>query len=835
MPKLAHISDIHFGPTFNIETWRKVRSQIKVFDPDILVASGDFVDHPNPFLMLAVKAELMDLCKECPSKPELFVVPGNHDVLHFGNFRAPLAPRWFETIFFNNTDRARTLLETQLKIPKLGLNEDCIALRARQKLGVLSRGAIWWNTVVQGCDGRLQSCQYKRHGSRWPIEVRFRKTAIACFDSNPSPWKRLLHFASGDIDADQITRLGNQPDPARCPGCTDKCGDTADSDTLLHVAILHHHALPIALPRESGTRRSKEGALESFLLLRNSGDFLHKLQSMGFDLVLHGHKHKPQCAQIELNGPHIKPYRITVLAGGSTAKEDELAEDNTLRLIETEPNGRLLIRTFESGIPNESENYNEPVLSLRQRAFRRAAERAKRSSAELYGRSRIDEVGNIFSTYRVTDLQASHEGPRITEMPYRLVMPAYGVAFNKYIHAEPAHQHKIQLFWRDGKGNKHALEDAPANREGGFCLICLNQPVEPGSGKGVTFGIESTAANTIAMSSWELQQRPAPANPATEFTNRYLSFPTRKFVFELQLPPMLDRTTPRLRCLRHRDYPNFPLTFEPNAPLPKVHEDFQLDETIQAAEMSSQSYDAATRTWRLEIDYPLAGYLYEFTWDVPKLAAAPPIQGQTRDYQKMLLDMADRLRRDEASPTDRKAEDLFKILANGLKEQLKSRNPSERQAVFLMVYDSEDQHLHPVLADAPHPTAGIEKFKVPLGGGLSGAAFIRRRVLVWREDPSSETLIAPVLLPGLKELQHGLALPIHYQQQQEGPDKGRLVLEPGAVIGAVTVASDAAGSKIVDYEGGDATAMAKSVEIQAIAQGAVTQILNLLSSRSQGG
>ena len=91
MPKIAHISDIHFGKNFDVEVWKNVRKRIEEFNPDLLVVSGDLVDHPWPFPMLAVKVELLALCTSCPSKPELFVVPGNHDVRLWGNVRLRLA------------------------------------------------------------------------------------------------------------------------------------------------------------------------------------------------------------------------------------------------------------------------------------------------------------------------------------------------------------------------------------------------------------------------------------------------------------------------------------------------------------------------------------------------------------------------------------------------------------------------------------------------------------------------------------------------------------------------------------------------------------------------
>jgi hypothetical protein len=127
--------------------------------------------------------------------------------------------------------------------------------------------------------------------------------------------------------------------------------------------------------------------LESFLVLRNGGDLLHELQQQKFDLVLHGHKHRPQFARIELRVDDPEGYPLMVLAAGSTSKKDEDTSDNTLRLIKTEPNGRLIVETLEAGEPLTKEPYREPLSVLKRRAFSRAVERAGLAVAGPQGRA----------------------------------------------------------------------------------------------------------------------------------------------------------------------------------------------------------------------------------------------------------------------------------------------------------------------------------------------------------------------------------------------------------------------------------------------------------------
>src|ERR1700676_4870212 len=126
MPRLAHISDIHFGRTFNFDIWRKVRAEIKGFNPSIIIASGDFTDSPAPLRLLAAKSELQDLCGECGTNTQFFVVPGNHDLLDWGNVWHPGSSWWFERVMFNDTTGIKASLESGLKF-RLGLNENTLA------------------------------------------------------------------------------------------------------------------------------------------------------------------------------------------------------------------------------------------------------------------------------------------------------------------------------------------------------------------------------------------------------------------------------------------------------------------------------------------------------------------------------------------------------------------------------------------------------------------------------------------------------------------------------------------------------------------------------------
>jgi hypothetical protein len=80
----------------------------------------------------------------------------------------------------------------------------------------------------------------------------------------------------------------------------------------LRVAVLRHHPLPIALVGKSLDDPESESGLEPFLVLRNSGDLLGRLQQQKCDLVLHSHKHWLAAQVRPKGGARSKPRLASV-------------------------------------------------------------------------------------------------------------------------------------------------------------------------------------------------------------------------------------------------------------------------------------------------------------------------------------------------------------------------------------------------------------------------------------------------------------------------------------------------------------------------------------------
>ncbi|WFU44146.1 metallophosphoesterase [Bradyrhizobium sp. CB82] len=858
MPKIAHISDIHFGKTFDVDVWRNVRRRIQEFNPDLLIVSGDVVDHPRPFQMMAVKAELLDVCASCSSEPELFIVPGNHDVRLWGNLRLRVWPRWlerillpewFERIMFSDINEAKEKIEAELGI-SLGLNENCKKLTWRRRLKGLKPGN-WIRRYVKAstCDGRVQSCDRCRNGGIWPTESLHRRITIVCFDSNPAKGRGRA-FASGEVGQSQITRLDHGLRAEQSQACPKTCKAKNTDAVLLRIAVLHHHPLPIAVSAASFRTIAREAKLEPYLVLRNSGDLLQQLQNHKFDLVLHGHKHRPQFARLELNTDGADPYPLTVLAAGSTAKADEDKANNTLRLLETEPNGRLAVRTIERGEiwSDDEEPYREELPKLKQRAFSRARELTKRTAGLLRWETRIDAVGNVNMTTEVRKIRLLHGAEVVKGFPFLVTIPSHGQRFNDLIQLDRQYQDAMELMWRAEDNNLYALDDVPQGQRG-YCWIQLKQPLEPGSSRAIDYRIHHAVTNSIAMNSWELAERARLdarlKGRDHESVRRYVAYPADRLLFRLVLPPSLADVHPELRCRRAPRYPEFPLTFLPDVametatadPRFRTFDHFEIDDDLQGEEQHKLRYIPQELAWELDIENPVPGYVYELRWKVPKGNIADvPVRDGTTVRQKILCDFRDRIREyseaeksgagsPKLAEVDRECCNLFKDFAATLMQDLAGVDPSERQAVFLMVYDSSNLELHAVRSCLSWSIEPPQSFAVPLGGGIAGAAFLQNKVIAWGKAPDSKSLIRPKPLPGL-DPQYVLALPIFYIGQNE------LVIKTGAVIGVVTVASDSVGSQIADCCGETAEAVKRRADLQLSAQAVVTTMLHRLSRQS---
>jgi predicted phosphodiesterase len=824
MPRLAHISDIHFGKSFNVPLWNNVKARISGFQPTIIVASGDFTDSPDPLFLLAAKAELQDLCDSFDPKAEFFVVPGNHDVLDFGNIWHPGAGSWFERVMFSDTTRVRAALEKSLG-SKLGLNPESLGWDGLSRIKRLHPRNWIWKGLEKKCDGRVQSCDFWRNGKQWPSKSIHDRTLITCFNSNSSAVREFV-FATGHVEADQITRISAPLPGCACPSCSAAAVSNTEGAILLRVAVLHHHPLPIAIDQglQGGAAQAR---LEPFLILKNGADLMHELQRQRYDLVLHGHKHRPQFARVELRADDLEGYPLLVLAGGSTASTDEESRHNTLRNISTAPNGQLTVSTFEQGGAPARRTFREPLAVLKRRAFVATIERAKISTQEVLSENAIDSIGHLRSIDRTSGLRVTKEGHMQDGMVINVTLPLHGKRLP--LDLEDSCRGKVTLRWEDSSGKTYNL-DAAALPADAYCWLGIVQPLNSDSDP-LTFGIHEAATNSISMSRWEMDERSRHRDGTVSASHHEelgfnVTYPVERLLLHLQFPPELDGITPEVVCQRHPHSPNFPLRFRreerpsPSDPLL----DYVPEEDLTREEAKRLRYEAKERRWILDIDRPIPGNRYTLRWSVPDLIAGPKALSDTQDYQDQLLGLA-------GGPPgiQKQCEDIFANLAAQLIQRFRSKNPQERQIAFLMVYDRKNLSLRPVLTYVSSGSLPSGSYDLPLGEGLAGAAFLGRRILTWVDDPTSGSLIKPQ--PDHLNSKRVLALPIFYQEEERvegGGTEVRMETRPGAVIGVVTFGSNNIASRILECHGEDKVATKNGRIAQQLAQSSVFEILNVL-------
>ena len=139
---LMHVSDLHAGPPFRLALAEQLAREAHALKPDLLVASGDFVqraDFPNQWRV--IKGYLQTL-----PEPQL-VVPGNHDVPLFNVFRRLFLP------YNTYKKHISTDLNPVFELPGLAVVGGCSA-----------HGL----TVDGGYLGPQQMATIERHFSRFP-------------------------------------------------------------------------------------------------------------------------------------------------------------------------------------------------------------------------------------------------------------------------------------------------------------------------------------------------------------------------------------------------------------------------------------------------------------------------------------------------------------------------------------------------------------------------------------------------------------------------------------------------------------------------------------------
>jgi hypothetical protein len=110
----------------------------------------------------------------------------------------------------------------------------------------------------------------------------------------------------------------------------------------VRVAVLHHHIHPYPEPVELDDKGTHWHDTST---VRDAGLFERFLERNGFDIVLHGHKHKPQLRETRVRDANSgEPTKSLIVCGagscGVESRELEHAEPNQYEVIELLSDGR---------------------------------------------------------------------------------------------------------------------------------------------------------------------------------------------------------------------------------------------------------------------------------------------------------------------------------------------------------------------------------------------------------------------------------------------------------------------------------------------------------------
>lgn len=281
--RILHISDLHFGGSFNEDSWTDLINHARTLSPNLVIVTGDLVDNPTRW-SLARAANALNRVEEDLSC-KVIVVPGNHDTRLWGLF--PI--RWINGLILMNLILFLTLY--------------LLGLWAQFSPTIWLIAALIFAAIFASKSLFLDfNNRFKKFILQAPGVYTGFGLEIFAFDSAT----KSVFGARGRIPKKQFVDA-----QGRSLMISEGVEETK-RDTLLpyRIAILHHHPLPI--PYDDTT--------EFLMVADNAGAFLSEASKLGIRLVLHGHKHRSHFSRVTINAGEEKEHELAVLAVGTLSR-----------------------------------------------------------------------------------------------------------------------------------------------------------------------------------------------------------------------------------------------------------------------------------------------------------------------------------------------------------------------------------------------------------------------------------------------------------------------------------------------------------------------------------
>jgi 3',5'-cyclic AMP phosphodiesterase CpdA len=246
----------------------------------VLIISGDLTYQASDEEFQRVQEFLEKLCDSLKiPKERVILVPGNHDV-HWPSAQIDRRRRFDNYVAFLHQFYGDALFRSRYPLIKWNLQVNGVRPAPEELISIYQTGGV----TIMG----LNSCVYETAQNHYGF--------------------------IGGRQLDNVEKL-----------LDDAGGSIAD----LRVAVLHHHLHPF--PEPINNTHSDEQIWMDLSTIRDAGLVERRLERLGFDLVLHGHKHKPQLRETLVHEQSVgrASSRLIVCGTGSTGVNASELEHQT--------------------------------------------------------------------------------------------------------------------------------------------------------------------------------------------------------------------------------------------------------------------------------------------------------------------------------------------------------------------------------------------------------------------------------------------------------------------------------------------------------------------------
>ncbi|HKR60742.1 MAG TPA: metallophosphoesterase, partial [Pyrinomonadaceae bacterium] len=288
--RILHISDLHFGASFDNDSWNDLINHAGTLSPNLVIVTGDVVDNPTRWSLARAAAALEKLEQDLSCK--VIVVPGNHDTRFLGlipiTWVNPLVVAGLAILFF-----LLFALNVTSFVPRL------ILLSA----GFVFAGILVARTFFLDFGKFFRRFILPAPGfySGFGLEIfAFDSATKAVFGARGKIPKKQFVDAQGKLRTRQLKETVSESDKAQ--------------SQPYRIGILHHHPLPIPY----------DDSNEFLMVADNAGAFLAEVSRLGIRLVLHGHKHHSHFSRVTINAGDEKEHELAVLAVGTLSRSGRM-------------------------------------------------------------------------------------------------------------------------------------------------------------------------------------------------------------------------------------------------------------------------------------------------------------------------------------------------------------------------------------------------------------------------------------------------------------------------------------------------------------------------------